>query len=135
MAFRWWTDLPATVNKTKWAEIRAEFAKHWVPLPDLDDNVDRKKEELETLTLTPASLGTKVKYCRQEIYAHVAFTEEAFRLGTDIGDDKGFLIVVVRKRLPEVVKELTRREKIKTWKQFHESISTISISMLTDKIE
>ena len=94
--WKWWnTEMPLThpgLDRTDWTEVRKVFKKRWPPLPDIEDDVDLKREELETMRLETQDLGAKVKYQGQDLHMHIAFAMEATRLASDIGDTSGFLL-------------------------------------------
>ena len=80
-AWKWWNiEMPLThptLDRTDWSDVRSEFKKRWPPLPEIEDDADLKREELEAMMLEPHDLGIKVKYRGQEIYSHIAFSMEA----------------------------------------------------------
>ena len=130
-AWKWWnTEMPLThptLDRTEWSDVRKEFKKRWPPLPKIEYDADLKWEELESMTLEPHNLGTKVKYQGQEIYSHIAFTMEATRLANDIGDTSGFLLSTLQNRLPEALGNILKSQgsKPQTWDDFHKAMITI----------
>ena len=72
-------------------EESVQKESRWPPLPDIEDDIDLKREELETMRLETQDLGAKVKYQGQDLYLHITFTMEATWLASDIGDTSGFL--------------------------------------------
>ena len=94
--WKWWNmEMPLThpvLDRTDWAEVRKVFNKRWPPLPNIEDDVDLKCEELKAMRLESCNLGTKVKYWGQDLYLHIAFTMEATWLANDIRDTLGFLL-------------------------------------------
>ena len=80
------------LDRTDWIEVRKVFKKRWPPLPNIEDDIDLKCEELETMRLETQDLGAKVKYRGQDLYSHVTFAMEVTWLASDIGDTAGFLL-------------------------------------------
>src|SRR6266481_912397 len=107
-AYRWWhkvlkmTNL--TLDRTDWAAVRNKFKMRWPPLPEPEEDMESKHEELEQMRLREDSLGTKVTYQGQELYMHITFANEATRLANKIRDTNGFLLLMVRNQLPKVVR-------------------------------
>ena len=103
------------LDRTDWMEVRKVFKKRWPPLPDIEDDIDLKHEELETMRLETQDLGAKVKYLGQDLYTHVAFAMEATWLASDIRDTSGFLLSALQNKLPEaLLKECTEESRKKT---------------------
>ena len=75
--YKWWhKDLKManpTMDRTDWVAVRKEFKARWPPLPEPEDDLKSKWEELEQMRLRDGDLGTKVVYQGQELYAHVTF--------------------------------------------------------------
>jgi len=123
-AWKWWNyELPMThpgLDRTDWVEVRKAFKAKWPPMPEIDDDKELKREELESMTLEPHSLGNKVKYRGQELYSHIAFALEATRLASDIGDMTGFLLPALWGRLPEALRNMLKSQgnRPRTWEDF-----------------
>ncbi|KIJ22810.1 hypothetical protein M422DRAFT_786339 [Sphaerobolus stellatus SS14] len=130
----WWQELPEEA-KTKWNSLRKEFRERWPPLPNVEDSEKQKKEKLETMTLDNDKLLTKTKYRGQEVYSHIEFAEKAYRLGTEIGDKKGFLISNVQKRLPQAIQNIIENKDTSTWAEFRQAMISISIEKLKSEME
>src|SRR6266481_8453798 len=119
-AYRWWhEDLKVaepTMDRTDWAAVRKEFKRRWPPLPEPEEDLEAKREELEQMRLTDNNLSTRVTYQGQELYSHVAFANQAACLANEIGNTNGFLLPSVRSQLPEAVKNTLKSmgKKLKT---------------------
>ena len=137
--WKWWnTEMPLThpgLDRTDWTEVRKVFRKRWPPLPDIEDDVDLKCEELETMRLETQDLGAKVKYRGQDLYTHVAFAMEATRLASDIGDTSGFLLPALQNKLPEALRNVLKSQgkKLKTWDDFRKAMIAVSLLDLREE--
>ena len=102
------------------------------PLPEPEEDMESKCEELEQMRLREDSLGTKVTYQGQELYTHIVFTNEATCLANEIGDTNGFLLPTVRNQLPEVVRNTLKSmgKKPRTWDEFRKAMTTIPLADL-----
>jgi len=111
-AYKWWhEDLKATeptMDRTDWTTVWKEFKKRWPPLPEPEEDLESKREELEQMRLQDGDLGTKVTYQGQELYSHVAFENQATCLANEIGDINSFLLPSIRNKLPEAVKNMLK---------------------------
>jgi len=138
-AYRWWhKDLKIaelTMDRTDWTTVRKEFKKRWPLLPEPEEDLESKREELEQMRLGDRDLGTKVTYQGQELYAHVAFTNQATRLANEIGDTNAFLLPSIRNQLPEAVRNTLKSmgKKPKTWEEFRKAMMTMPLSDLREE--
>src|SRR6266481_2709680 len=138
-AYRWWhEDLKVaepTMDRTDWAAVRKEFKRRWPPLPEPEEDLEAKREELEQMRLTDNDLGTRVTYQGQELYSHVAFANQAARLANEIGDTNSFLLPSVRSQLPKAVKNTLKSmgKKLKTWEEFRKAMTTIPLTDLCEE--
>ena len=134
--WKWWSvEMPLThlaLDRTDWAEVRKVFKKRWLPLPNIKDSADLKREELEAMRLESHDLGTKVKYQGQDLYSHIAFAMEATSLANNIGDTLGFLLPTLQDKLPEALRNVLKSQgkKPKAWEDFSKAIIAISLSDL-----
>jgi len=138
-AYKWWhEDLKManpTMDRMDWAAVRKEFKARWPPLPEPEDDLGSKREELEQMRLRDRDLGTKVAYKGQELYAHVTFSNQAAHLANKIGDTNSFLLPAIQSQLPEVVKNTLRSlgKKQKTWEELRKVITAIPLSDLWEE--
>jgi hypothetical protein len=139
-AWKWWhTELGTsnpTMDRTKWDEVRAEFKKRWPPLPEPEDDMELKREELEQMKLEPDTLGKKILYRGQELYTHVAFAIETTHLAAEIRDTMSFLLPTVRNKLPEALWNVLKSlgKKPKTWDEFRNAVTTVSPTDLREEV-
>src|SRR6266481_9922682 len=83
-AYQWWHDelkaAEPTMDREDWATVQKEFKKRWKPLPEPEEDPETKREELAQMRLRDEDIGAKVTYQGQELYTHVAFTNQAAHL-------------------------------------------------------
>ena len=139
-AYKWWyedlkTDEP-TMDRTDWGAVRKEFKKKWPPLPEPEEDLESKREELEQMRLADRDLGMKVIYQGQELYSHITFAKQATRLANEIGDTNAFLLPSIRNQLPEAVKNTLKSmgKKPKTWEEFRKSLTKMALSDLREEV-
>ena len=62
-AWKWWNvKMPLmhpTLERMDWSDVRKEFKKRWPPIPEIEEDTDLKREELESMILEPHSLVTR----------------------------------------------------------------------------
>ncbi len=106
------------------------------PLPEPEEDLESKREELEQMRLADRDLGTKVIYQGQELYSHVAFANQVTRLANEIGDTNAFLLPSIRNQLPEAVKNTLKSmgKKPKTWEEFRKSLTKMALSDLREEV-
>jgi len=138
-AYKWWyEDLKTTeptMNRTDWTRVRKEFKKRWPPLPELEEDLEAKQEELERMRLEDRDLGAKVTYQGQELYSHVTFANQAAHLANEIGDTNAFLLPSVRNHLPEAARNTLKStgKKPKTWEEFRKAMTMMPLSDLWEE--
>src|SRR6266481_3413565 len=138
-AYRWWhEDLKMTnpgMDRADWATVRNKFKKRWPPLPEPEEDMESKQEALEQMRLRDDDLGTKVTYQGQELYTHVAFTNEAACMANEIGDTNGFLLQTIRNQLPEAVRKALKSlgKKPTTWDKFRKAMIAIPLMDLHEE--
>ena len=135
-AYHWWhQELQATdptIDRTSWIAVKKAFKERWPLLPELDEDMELKREELEQMRLRDEELGSKVTYQVQELYTHVTFANKVACLANKIGDTNGFLLPSIRKQLPEVVQNTLKSQgtRPRTWDKFRRAIMAIPLSDL-----
>ena len=138
-AYKWWhkdlKTMEPTMDRKDWAAVRRAFKERWLPLPEPEEDLESKREELEQMRLTDRDLGTKVTYQGQELYSHVAFANQATRLANEIGDTNAFLLPSIRNQLPEAIKNMLKStgKRPKTWEEFRKVMTTIPLSDLREE--
>ena len=138
-AYKWWHEELAltnpTLNKSDWAAVRKAFKERWPPLPEPEEDIESKREELEQMRLKEEDLGMKVTYRGQELYTHVAFANEVARLANEIGDTNAFLLPTIRKQLPEAIKNVLKSSgtRPRTWEEFRKAMVAIPLSDLREE--
>lgn len=138
-AYQWWHEelrvTNPTLDRSDWATIRKAFKERWPPLPEPKGDTELKWEELEQMRLREDELGTKVTYWGQELYAHVAYTNEVAHLAKEVGNTNSFLLPSIRNQLPEAVKNTLKilGRKPKTWEEFRKAMTTILLSVLCEE--
>src|SRR6266481_6130047 len=115
-----------------WTTVRREFKKRWPLLPEPEEDLESKREELEQMTLKDGDLGMKVTYQGQELYSHITFASQTTHLANEIGNTNSFLLPSVRNWLPEAVRNTLKSlgKKPRTWEEFRKAMTSIPLSDL-----
>src|SRR6266481_5079913 len=124
-----------TMDRANWTMVRKTFKERWPPLPEPEEDTESKQEELEQMRLREEELGIKVAYQGQELYSHIAFTNEAAHLANEIGDINGFLLLTVCNQLPKAIRNTLKGlgKKPKTWEDFRKAMTAIQLLDLQEE--
>ena len=119
---------------TKWPDFESAFFVQFPTMEKAKKTAVELERELAGLKLRVEDLGKKEKYGGQEVWSHIAFTENALDLARRAKIEKGTSSLwVVRDGLPEVLREKVTENQA-SWTTFCNAIKAIDMGHIRDGV-
>ncbi|KAF8810280.1 hypothetical protein BYT27DRAFT_7092471 [Phlegmacium glaucopus] len=121
-----WFSTLQTMDKVSFVTIRAAFELQWPEKPITEKTTAEKQALLDGTTLKPSDLGKRV--------AASMGADRIERLAGDIPDTNNLLVASTQKKLPKALQKLVGLKSM-TWKQLADTIRSITLEEIMEKIE
>ncbi|KAF8814737.1 hypothetical protein BYT27DRAFT_7229282 [Phlegmacium glaucopus] len=129
--------LKAKSPATAWfSTLQTADKLQWPEKPITEKTTAEQQALLDGTTLKPSDLGKRVAASvgAEEELSHVVWADRVERLAGDIPDTNNLLVASTRKKLPKALQKLVGLKSM-TWKQFADTVRSITLEEIMEKIE